>query len=69
MVWRLHESLDSQKQFWHLKVIAQLTPEEDIMFDLEIRKPSKETVIGFIVTWICVIGIIFLTLALVRIGA
>ena len=39
------------------------------MFDLEIRKPSKETVIGFIVTWICVIGIIFLTLALVRIGA
>ncbi len=39
------------------------------MFGLEIRKPSKETVIGFIVTWICVIGIIFLTLALVRIGA
>ncbi len=39
------------------------------MFDLEIRKPSKETVIGFIVTWICVIGIVLLTMALVRIGA
>ena len=38
------------------------------MLGLEIRKPSKETVVGFIVAWICVIGIIFLTLALVRIG-
>lgn len=38
------------------------------MFGLEIRKPSKETVVGFIVTWICVIGIILLTLALVLIG-
>ena len=69
MVWRLHESLDSQKQFWHFSVIAQIIPEEAIVFGLEIRKPSRETVIGFIVTWICVIGIIFLTLALVRIGA
>ncbi len=39
------------------------------MFGLEIRKPSKETVVGFIVTWLCVIGIILLTMALVRIGA
>ncbi len=39
------------------------------MFDLEIRKPSKETVVGFIVAWICVIGIVLLTMVLVRIGA
>lgn len=39
------------------------------MFDLEIRKPSKETVVGFIVAWICVICIVLLTMALVRIGA
>jgi len=39
------------------------------MFDLEIRKPNKETVVGFIVAWICVVAIVLLTMALVRIGA
>jgi|GEM_PF-1878015 hypothetical protein len=39
------------------------------MFDLEIRKPNKETVVGFIVTWVCVIAIVLLTMALVKIGA
>ena len=39
------------------------------MFDLEIRKPAKETVVGFIITWICVIAIVLLTMVLVRIGA
>lgn len=39
------------------------------MFDLEIRKPNKETVVGFVVTWVCVIAIVLLTMLLVRIGA
>lgn len=39
------------------------------MFDIEIRKPNKETVVGFIVAWICVVAIVLLTMALVRIGA
>ena len=51
-----------------IKIGIYLT-REACMFGLEIRKPSRETVIGFIITWICVIGIIFFTLALVRIGA
>ena len=39
-----------------------------IMLDLEIRKPNRETVVGFIVAWICVVAIVLLTMALVRIG-
>ncbi len=39
------------------------------MFDLEIRKPNKETVVGFIVAWICVLCVIFLTMYIAQIGA
>ena len=39
------------------------------MWDLELRKPSKQTVVGFVVAWLGVIGIILLTLFVVRIGA
>ena len=39
------------------------------MWDLEFRKPSKQTVVGFVVAWLGVIGIILLTLFVVRIGA
>ncbi len=39
------------------------------MWDLEIRKPSKQSVVGFVVAWLCVLAIILLTLFVVRIGA
>ena len=39
------------------------------MFGLEIRKPSRQTIVGFLVAWVFVIGIIFLTMVLARIGA
>ena len=39
------------------------------MWDLEISKPSKQTVVGFLLAWACVIAIILFTLYLVRIGA
>jgi hypothetical protein len=39
------------------------------MFGLEIRKPNKETVVGFVVAWICVFAIMGLTMILARIGA
>lgn len=39
------------------------------MFGLEIRKPNKETVVGFVVAWICVLAIMGLTMILARIGA
>ncbi len=39
------------------------------MWDLEIRRPSKQSVVGFVVAWLGVIGIILLTLFVVRIGA
>jgi hypothetical protein len=39
------------------------------MFDLEIRKPNKETVIGFIVAWVCVGVIVLLTMWIAQIGA
>ena len=39
------------------------------MWGLEIRKPSKQSVIGFAVAWLCVLAIILLTLVVVRIGA
>ena len=39
------------------------------MFDLEIRKPNRQTVIGFIVAWVCVIAIIVLTMVIAQIGA
>jgi len=39
------------------------------MFDLEIRKPNRQTVIGFIVAWVCVIAIMVLTMVIAQIGA
>lgn len=39
------------------------------MWDLEISKPSKQTVVGFLLAWACVIAIILFTLCLVQIGA
>ncbi len=39
------------------------------MWDLEIRRPSKQSVVGFVVAWLGVIVIILLTLFVVRIGA
>ena len=39
------------------------------MFGLEIRKPSKQTVVGFLVTWGVAIAIVLLTLLLAQIGA
>ena len=39
------------------------------MFDLEIRKPNRQTVIGFIVAWGCVIAIMVLTMVIAQIGA
>ena len=39
------------------------------MWDLEVSKPSKQTVVGFLLAWVCVIVIILVTLVLVRIGA
>ncbi len=39
------------------------------MWDLEIRRPSKQSVVGFVVAWLGVIAIILLTLFVVRIGA
>jgi hypothetical protein len=39
------------------------------MWGLELGKPSKQTVVGFLLAWACVIVIILVTLVLVRIGA
>ncbi len=39
------------------------------MFDLEIRKPNRQTVVGFIVAWVCVIAIMLMTMLIARIGA
>jgi len=39
------------------------------MFDLEIRKPNKETVVGFIVAWVCVAFVMLLTMYIAQIGA
>jgi CDP-diglyceride synthetase len=39
------------------------------MLDLEIRKPNKETVVGFIVAWVCVALIMLLTMWIAQIGA
>tara|TARA_Y100000588_G_scaffold354806_2_gene409406 strand:+ start:7312 stop:7431 length:120 start_codon:yes stop_codon:yes gene_type:complete len=39
------------------------------MSDLEIRKPNRQTVIGFIVAWVCVIAIMVLTMVIAQIGA
>jgi CDP-diglyceride synthetase len=39
------------------------------MFDLEIRKPDKETVVGFIVAWVCVLLVMLLTMYIAQIGA
>ena len=39
------------------------------IWGLEISKPSKQTVVGFVLAWACVIAIILFTLYLVRIGA
>ncbi len=39
------------------------------MFDLEIRKPNKETVVGFIVAWVCVLFVMLLTMFIAQIGA
>ena len=39
------------------------------MWGLEISKPSKQTVVGFLLAWVCVIAIILFTWFLVRIGA
>lgn len=39
------------------------------MWDLEIRKPSTQSVVGFLVAWLCTIAIILLTLFIVRIGS
>lgn len=38
------------------------------IWGLEISKPSKQTVVGFVLAWACVIAIILFTLYLVRIG-
>ena len=43
--------------------------QEVTMWDLEVSKPSKQTVVGFLLAWVCVIAIILFTLFLVRIGA
>jgi len=36
---------------------------------LEIQRPNRQTVVGFIVTWVCVIVLMLLTLVVTRIGA
>ena len=39
------------------------------MFDLEIRKPNRQTVVGFIVAWVCVLLIMGLTMFIAKIGS
>ena len=39
------------------------------MSQFEIRKPSRQTVVGFIVAWVVVIGIMLLTMVIAQIGA
>ena len=39
------------------------------MSQLEIRKPSRQTVVGFIVAWVIVIFIMLLTMVIAKIGA
>jgi len=39
------------------------------MFGLEIKKPNKETVVGFVLAWVCVLVIMGLTMILAGIGA
>jgi hypothetical protein len=39
------------------------------MLGLEIRKPDKETVFGFVLAWVCVLVIMGLTMVLANIGA
>ena len=39
------------------------------IWGLEFSKPSRQTVVGFLLAWVCVIAIILFTLFLVRIGA
>ena len=39
------------------------------MPQLEIRKPSRQTVVGFIVAWVIVIVIMLLTMVIAQIGA
>jgi len=35
---------------------------------LELRRPSRQTVVGFVLAWVCVIVIVVLTMWLARIG-
>ena len=35
---------------------------------LELRRPNRQTVVGFVLAWVCVIVIVFLTMWLARIG-
>lgn len=35
----------------------------------EIRKPSRQTVVGFIVAWVIVVAIMLLTMIIAQIGA
>ena len=39
------------------------------MLGLEIRKPNRQTVVGFIIAWIVVIFVMLLTMFIARIGA
>lgn len=39
------------------------------MLGLEIRKPNREAVVGFVLAWVCVLVIMGLTMILARIGA
>tara|TARA_Y100000588_G_scaffold246121_1_gene260460 strand:- start:149 stop:292 length:144 start_codon:yes stop_codon:yes gene_type:complete len=46
-------------------------PEDNLFkrLGLEIRRPSRQTVGGFIVAWVCVLAIVLLTVWLTGIGA
>lgn len=35
---------------------------------LELRRPNRQTVVGFVLAWVCVIVIVLLTMWLARIG-
>jgi len=36
---------------------------------LEIRRPNRQTIFGFVLAWFCVLAIVLLTMWLARIGS
>ena len=35
---------------------------------LELRRPSRQTVVGFVLAWVCVLAIVLFTMWMARIG-